>query len=106
MPNQRAHTMHKITLSHGGQIVIPEVMLQKLNLKDGDELICEERNGALLLEPRAAQIQNALDLFRERFPPISGRSAVEELLAERREEANREEQEAQDEFNRKSSRNR
>lgn len=106
MPYQRAHTMHKIKLAHGGQIVIPEAMLQKLNLKDGDELICEEHNGALLLGPRAAQIQHALDLFRERFPPITGRSAVEELLAERREEAIREEQEAQDELNRKNCRNR
>lgn len=99
MSHQGVHTMHKIKLAHGGQIVIPEAMLQKLNLKDGDELICEEHNGAMFLATRRAEIDRARTLFREWFPPIPGRSAVDELLAERREEAAKEEQEAQDELN-------
>ncbi|MDT8399490.1 MAG: AbrB/MazE/SpoVT family DNA-binding domain-containing protein [Pseudomonadales bacterium] len=90
--------MNILKLSQGGRIVIPADLRQKLNLQEGDELICEERGGELVLATKPTRIRRAQELFQEWFPIEPGRSLVDELMAERRAEVARDDQEAQDEY--------
>lgn len=94
MPYLEEYAMSTVKMSQGGRVVIPAELRQKLNLHEGDELICEERNGELVLATKIARIRRAQKLFQEWFPIEPGRSLVDELMAERRAEAAKEEQEA------------
>lgn len=61
-------------------------------MREGGELICEVRDGELVLSTRAKRLQDSLALFRETFPQlVNGPSLADELIAERRAEAAREE---------------
>lgn len=96
--------MNLTKLSQNGRIVIPAELRQQLNLKEGDELICEARDGELVLSTKAARSRRAKQLFKEWFPVEPGRSLVDELLTERRAEVAKEEQESEDEHARTSNR--
>ena len=80
--------MHKVTLSQEGTIVIPTELLQKLNLQEAEELVCEERNGDLVLSTKLGRICQAQELFQEWFPTEPGCSLLDELIAEGRAEVN------------------
>ncbi|MGC8876941.1 AbrB/MazE/SpoVT family DNA-binding domain-containing protein [Thermus sp.] len=72
-----------------GRVVLPAEVRKALGLKEGDRLLLRVReDGTLELLSAREVARRALGLFAHVAP---GRSLVEELLAERREEARREE---------------
>lgn len=69
-----------------GRVVIPAVVRQQLDLKDGDQLIWTVRDGELMATTRRAQLNKAQTLF-QKFVPKDAPSLADELIAERRSEA-------------------
>ncbi len=82
--------MIPMKMSEGGRVVIPVEIRRQLGLKDGDTVLWEFSNGEARLTTRAANIKRAQELFQKYCPPQPGRSIVDELIAERRAEAERE----------------
>ncbi|MBA4179491.1 MAG: AbrB family transcriptional regulator [Anaerolinea sp.] len=78
-----------VRLSEGGRIVLPAKVRRALDLKCGDELLVIVDDGEILLMTRMQGIRRAQRLL---APYLEGRgSLVDELIAERRAEAAREE---------------
>ena len=73
-----------------GRIVIPVAMRQELGLEPGQVLVGHVENGRLVLESRDAVLQRIQTRFRAAVPRDV--SLADELVAERHEEARREEQ--------------
>ena len=72
----------------GGRVVIPAEYRQALGLRVGDEVILRVEDNELRLITLDQAIARAQALVRQHVP--EGRSLVDELLAERRSEAERE----------------
>ncbi|GLV48946.1 hypothetical protein TJA_20490 [Thermus sp. LT1-2-5] len=85
-PTPGAYTTH---LGAKGRLVLPKEVRKALGLKEGDRILLRVReDGTLELLPARQVARRA----RGRFAHLlQGQSLVEELLAERREEARREE---------------
>ncbi len=79
-----AHTQ-RVTIGPQGRLVIPAAMRRQLGLEPGSVVLLRLEGGALRLERQDA----ALDRLRARYAKANGPSVVDELLAERREEAHR-----------------
>lgn len=78
-----------VKLSEGGRIVLPAKVRRALDLKCGDELLVLVEDGEIRLMTRLQGIRRAQRLL---APYLEGRgSLVDELIAERRAEAAREE---------------
>lgn len=76
------------TLREGGRLDLPDEYRQALGLETGDEVVLKLEEGTIrLLSPRAA-IERAQRVVRSYVH--EGRSLVDELIAERRREAERE----------------
>ncbi len=71
-----------------GRVVVPAALRAQLDLRDGDQLIWSTRNGDLVATTRRAQLLKAQALF-QKFVPTTSASAADELMAERRAEADR-----------------
>lgn len=82
--------MQQITVAQGGRIVIPAKLRKQLNLSAGDKLECEIDKGALVLMTRKQKIRRALEYFHQHYPPDPDCSLVDELIAQRRTEAAKE----------------
>jgi antitoxin PrlF len=78
----------KVQLDAQGRITVPKHMRDRLSLKEGDTLIARLEADAIHLLPISAAVRRAQAIVR-RFVPES-MSLVEELLAERRQEVQRE----------------
>ena len=77
---------HIVTkIAEGGRVVIPASIRKNLNLEVGDELILQVRGSEIVLVGRAQALRAARQLLRGKVQ--HGRSLVDELLAERRSEA-------------------
>ena len=74
-----------LRLGKQGRIVVPASLRYELGLEAGDELVVRVEGGKLVLEPR----QSVIERLRARFR-VAGGGLADELLAERREEAQRE----------------
>lgn len=77
-----------VKLGVNGRIVIPVEYRKALGIAEGDELLISLVDGELRLGTREASIARAQAIVRRHVP--AGTSLVEELLAERRAEAARE----------------
>ena len=76
-------------LTDGNRVVIPTSIRKSLGLKIGDAVtMILQDNGEVRMLTQAEAIKQAQQLVRKHVP--ANRSLVEELLAERREEAGRE----------------
>jgi AbrB family looped-hinge helix DNA binding protein len=89
------HTEHliehfSISLGERGRIVLPAQLRRRLDLHPGDRLIVtvEEEGGFRVVSARELA-RRMRGLYRDLAP---GRSLADELIAERREEARREDQ--------------
>lgn len=82
----------KAVLAANGRIVIPAAIRQELGFKPGETLVMDIENGALRIETYPERIRRIQREIAEVIPP--GVSLVDELIAERREEARREQEEA------------
>ena len=74
----------------GGKIVIPAELRRALGVKDGDTLIIDQEDGRLIIQTYSAMVRRVQDSIREYVP--QGVSLVDELIAERRAEAAKEEE--------------
>ncbi len=85
---------HRVKLGKQGRLVIPADLRRELELKEGDEVSMHADGGQLVVETPAAALRRLKGMFAD-LPP--GVSMADELIAERRVEALREEQEFFDE---------
>lgn len=87
-------TYHAKVIS-GGKIVIPAELRREFGIKDGDSLVIErDDKGGLVLKTYAQVVKEVQAEFRAMRGDQSDRgSVVDELLAERRVEAQRENEE-------------
>ena len=78
-----------VTVAENGRVVLPLALRRRLNVTRGGTVVIREEDGRLLLESVDDAIGRAQALVR-RFAP-DARDVVDELLNERRLEAEREE---------------
>jgi len=86
--------MNTSKLSQGGRVVIPREFREKLGVGEGDSVIWTEVDGQIVLTSRLAQIKRAQRFFAELMADYTGGSLVDELIAERRAEAARDDAES------------
>jgi AbrB family looped-hinge helix DNA binding protein len=85
-----AHAERQITVGERGRVVLPSAVRAELNLKPGTRmLLSTEKDGSLRLRPYRVVAEQSRGLLRD----LPGGSMVDELLAERRAEAAREDAE-------------
>lgn len=82
--------MNTTTMSQGGRVVVPKQYREKLRVKEGDEVIWTEIDGQIVLTSRMQQLDLARRFFDTLMADYSGASLADELIAERRDEAARE----------------
>jgi len=82
--------MAEVKVGRQGRIVIPAQLREELGVGEGDVLSLRVEDDRLLMETRLAALERLRRRFRE---AAKGRDLVAELIAERREEARREEDE-------------
>jgi AbrB family looped-hinge helix DNA binding protein len=75
-------------LGKAGRLVIPAKIRRALDLHPGDELLLRVENDGLHLSTRAQAVARAQAIVRKYVAP--NRSLSDELIAERREDAERE----------------
>jgi AbrB family looped-hinge helix DNA binding protein len=90
----RPRAMSRVRLSEKGRIVIPAEFREALGIKTGDMLILEVVDHELRLSTFSSRLKRAQERVKKYTTP--GTSMVDELIAERREEARREEEEYQE----------
>lgn len=73
------------SLSSGGRVVIPAAFRRALGLKDGDQVLLELHDGEIHLTTRARRLARARERVARLVP--GGASMAEELLRDRRAEA-------------------
>jgi AbrB family looped-hinge helix DNA binding protein len=76
-----------VTIGPQGRLVVPASLRRQLGLEPGDRLIARVEDGRLVLEPRSAVLARVRQMFAHVPPEVS---LVDELIAERRAEAARE----------------
>jgi AbrB family looped-hinge helix DNA binding protein len=85
-------TYHAKVIS-GGKIVIPAELRREFGIKDGDSLVVErDGNGGLVLKTYEQVVHEVQAEFRAMMPKDYQGSVVDELIAERRAEAAREDE--------------
>lgn len=77
-----------LKLGQNGRIIIPAELRHNLELKEGDELLVTVEGKRLVLETEAALFER---LYATVGEPPEGEQVSDELIRERREEAQREE---------------
>jgi AbrB family looped-hinge helix DNA binding protein len=82
----------KTRLAANGRIVIPAEIRRALGFEPGETLVMDVHEGALRIETFRQRVERIQDEFAKLIPP--GVSLVDELLADRREEVRREQQES------------
>lgn len=78
----------RTTIGEGGRIVVPAEFRKALGLKAGDVIMIGREDGQIRIMTVREAIRRDQEWVRSFVPP--GRSLVDELIAERREEAERE----------------
>jgi AbrB family looped-hinge helix DNA binding protein len=76
-----------------GRVVVPAAIRRELGIEEGTQLLARVEGDGVVLEPRTAAIRRLQALVRQAVP--EGVSLVDELIAERREEARKEEEQFQ-----------
>lgn len=79
-------------LNDNGRIVIPAKIRKSMGLKAGDVVVMSLEDGVLRIESHLARIRRIQEEFKKFATP--GTLASDELIADRREEARREMEEA------------
>jgi AbrB family looped-hinge helix DNA binding protein len=80
--------MYSMKMSEGGRVVIPAEIRKTLGIKDGDIVLWELVDGEARLTTKRERMRRAQTLIRQYVP--EGVSLVDELVAERRAEFERE----------------
>lgn len=83
-------TCYSVSLGERGRLVLPAKLRRRLELQPGDRLlITAEEDGSLRVVSARELAHRFFGIYRDLAP---GRSLVDELIAERREEARREDE--------------
>lgn len=80
-----------IQVKEAGRIVLPAAIREALHIREGDILSAETVDGEIRLLPLDTAVRRARELVRRHIP--EGNGLVDELLADRRREAEREDAE-------------
>jgi len=87
-----APAVYHVTVTDRGRLVLPAELRARLKIRDGDKVsLTVEADGAVVLQTRAVAIQRLRGMFMR--PRKQGRLASDELIAERRREARKEDRE-------------
>jgi AbrB family looped-hinge helix DNA binding protein len=87
-----AHTAREVVVGDRGRVVLPSDIRASLGLEPGDRmLLSTDADGSLRLRPYRTVAAQGLGLLADLAP--GGDSMVDELIAERRAEARREDNE-------------
>lgn len=78
----------RLRINENGRVVIPAAFRKALGIKPGDEVILRLDDGELRISTLKSRLEQARRHLRKYVKP--GVSLVDELIAERREEAKRE----------------
>lgn len=78
------------TISANGRIVIPAAMRSLMGIKPGEDVLMEVEDGVLRIESHRARIRRIQEEFKKYAKP--GVLMSDELIAERRKEARREQE--------------
>lgn len=79
-------TQQRVKVADDGSVVLPAEVVRAMGLVPGNDVVLEVRpDGTLLADSPAAAWKEAQRLVQERIPP--GVSLVDELIADRRREA-------------------
>ncbi len=78
---------HAVRIGPGGRLVIPAQLREKLDVKPGDTIWLEEEQGEVRITSVRQAIRYAQELVAQQV--ALERSLVDELIAERRDEAAR-----------------
>lgn len=85
----------KAPLSANGRIVIPAAIREEMGFAPGDTLLMDVEDGVLRIESHRRRIRRIQEEFRKHVPIKPGEILMsDQLIAERREEARREMEEA------------
>ena len=82
----------KVRIAAGGRVVIPAEVRQGLGVKEGDELLITQDGDGVRITTVQQAVKEVQTFFGQFKKP--GESVVDEFLAERREEAGREDRES------------
>jgi AbrB family looped-hinge helix DNA binding protein len=80
-------TAQPVRIIEGGKLVIPAAMRRALGIASGDTVLVGIEDGELRIRSLARAVQRAQAIVRRRVP--AGVSLADELIAERRSEAER-----------------
>jgi len=85
---------YAVTMADRGRLVLPAEVRERLQIKEGDRLTLRvDPDGTIRLQTGAAFARSLRGMFKHLAP---GRSLSDELIAERRREAAKEERETQE----------
>jgi AbrB family looped-hinge helix DNA binding protein len=87
-------TSYHTRLGEDGRVVIPAECRKRFGFQPGDTLVIESDGDSLLVRSYDQVLKETQDYFRQFVPP--GSSVVDDLIAERRAEAAREEAETRE----------
>ena len=82
-------------VTEAGAVEFPEELVRELAITPGGSVMIERENGQLVLKTYQQVVREVQARFRELRGPDTGESLVDELIAERRADARREQQELQ-----------
>ena len=78
---------YRVTIAANGRMVLPAHLRERLNVAEGGMIIIHEEEGRLVIESADDAVRRAQAIVRRHAPHVA--SVVDELLAERRAEAER-----------------
>jgi bifunctional DNA-binding transcriptional regulator/antitoxin component of YhaV-PrlF toxin-antitoxin module len=77
----------------GGRLQLSVALRRKYNIKDGDEILVEAKENGIVLRTQLQAIRRVQAIFKKYLPKEGEMSLADELIADRRLEVQREEQE-------------
>jgi AbrB family looped-hinge helix DNA binding protein len=91
-PAEAPRTVFPVMMAARGRVVVPAEVRERLHIKEGDRLaLIVDPDGSIRLQTLSVTIASLQGAFKDRAP---GRILSDELIAERRAEAAKEEREA------------
>ena len=90
LKKSKGNTMTSMAMSENGRILIPSAIREELGFKPNAKIFAEIKDGSLVLTPLAQHYANLRAYFDKHLNVPEGVSLVDELIADRRWEAKRE----------------
>lgn len=84
--------MTTLAMSENGRVLIPAALREQLGFKPNSRIFVEVKDGSLVLTSAAERRAQIRAYFDSVLPPTPGRSIVDALIADRRLEAQHEDQ--------------